>query len=236
MPRPVLLVLAGVNGAGKSSVGGYLLQREGLTWFNPDAFARELIADSNYSQEEANAIAWGEGLRRLNEALENGRSHAFETTLGGRTLTARILAAAETHDVAIWFCGLAGPEAHIERVRQRVAQGGHAIPEAKIRERYPAALQNLIRLMPSLAYLRVYDNSADAAVGDGIPDPVLVLEVEGSRVLYPVTLVALAGTPDWAKPLVEAALQREEDESGSVAGAPGPEPSQGQGPTFSTPP
>lgn len=231
MPRPVLLVLAGVNGAGKSSVGGYLLRREGLSWFNPDAFARELVSDSHYSQEEANAIAWGEGLRRLDEALENGHSHAFETTLGGRTLPARIQAAAQTHDVAIWFCGLASPEAHIERVRQRVTQGGHAIPEATIRERYPAALQNLIRLMPSLTYLRVYDNSADAAVGEGIPDPVLVLEVAGRRVLHPVTPAALAGTPDWAKPLVEAALQHEEDEAGPVAGAPAPEPSHNQAPT-----
>jgi predicted ABC-type ATPase len=41
--RPALFVLAGVNGAGKSSVGGHLLEREGLTWFNPDDFARELV-------------------------------------------------------------------------------------------------------------------------------------------------------------------------------------------------
>ena len=44
MTRPVLYVLAGVNGAGKSSVGGHLLERDGLTWFNPDTFARELKA------------------------------------------------------------------------------------------------------------------------------------------------------------------------------------------------
>jgi predicted ABC-type ATPase len=44
MTRPVLYVLAGVNGAGKSSVGGHLLERDGLTWFNPDTFAREFKA------------------------------------------------------------------------------------------------------------------------------------------------------------------------------------------------
>ena len=42
MARPVLYVLAGVNGAGKSSIGGQLLVSAGLTWFNPDTFAREL--------------------------------------------------------------------------------------------------------------------------------------------------------------------------------------------------
>ena len=44
MDRPVLFVLAGVNGAGKSSVGGHLLRQAGLTWFNPGTFACELVA------------------------------------------------------------------------------------------------------------------------------------------------------------------------------------------------
>ena len=47
--RPVLYVLAGVNGAGKSSVGGHLLSRAGLAWFNPDSFARELVTAAGTS-------------------------------------------------------------------------------------------------------------------------------------------------------------------------------------------
>jgi predicted ABC-type ATPase len=58
MPRPVLYVLAGVNGAGKSSIGGHLLEQKGLTWFNPDTFARELVALSGCDQATANAQAW----------------------------------------------------------------------------------------------------------------------------------------------------------------------------------
>ena len=65
MPRPVIYVLAGVNGAGKSSVGGHLLTRAGLGWFNPDQFARELRAATGISVTEANASAWQEGMRRL---------------------------------------------------------------------------------------------------------------------------------------------------------------------------
>ena len=53
--RPVLYVLAGVNGAGKSSIGGHLLTRAGLAWFNPDRFARELIAATGMDQTAANA-------------------------------------------------------------------------------------------------------------------------------------------------------------------------------------
>jgi predicted ABC-type ATPase len=204
--RPVLYVLAGVNGAGKSSVGGHLLERAGLSWFNPDTFARELIAQSGCEQTQANAAAWQEGMRRLDEAIEHGSNYAFETTLGGRTVPARIKAATRTHDVLMWFCGLSSPEQHIARVKARVATGGHDIPEAKIRERYPAALENLIALMPDLAHLQVYDNSVDVARGKAIPDPVLVAEMEAGKLVWPDDVESLGRTPEWAKPLLEAAL------------------------------
>jgi predicted ABC-type ATPase len=106
----------------------------------------------------------------------------------------------------MWFCGLSSPELHIARVRARVTAGGHDIPEARIRERYPAALGNLIALMPCLAHLQVYDNSAEAVPGEPIPDPLLVAEMKSGRLVWPTDLEALAGTPDWAKPLVEVAL------------------------------
>ena len=208
MARPVLFVLAGVNGAGKSSIGGHLLGRQGLTWFNPDTFARELVAASGCDQTTANARAWEESMRRLNEAIAGGHNHAFETTLGGSTVAARIADATETHDVMVWFCGLASADLHVARVRARVEAGGHDIPEARISERYPRALQNLITLMPHLAHLQVYDNSAEVEPGAPIPDPVLVLEMNGGRLTWPSPddVDALRKTPDWAKPLMEAAL------------------------------
>lgn len=209
MARPVLYVLAGVNGAGKSSIGGHLLRRAGLSWFNPDTFARELKAATGCDQEAANAQAWQEGMRRLDEALEKGVNYAFETTLGGNTVTAKILEATKTHDVLIWFCGLSSPELHIARVKARVRAGGHPIPEEKIRERYPLAQLNLIRLMPHVAYIKVYDNSTEAAADGTVPDPLLVLEMEHGRVLLPAAddLKALQRTPEWAKSIVEAALR-----------------------------
>lgn len=208
MARPVLYVLAGVNGAGKSSIGGHLLERAGLTWFNPDTFARELMAASDCDQVSANAHAWAEGMRRFDDALAKGESYAFETTLGGQTVPQKIRAATRTHDVLIWFCGLASPEQHIARVRARVAAGGHNIPEAKIRERYMRAQVNLIELMPHVAHLQVYDNSADAALGGPVPDPVLVLEMAGGQICWPAPNDSdeLRATPEWAKALLEAAL------------------------------
>lgn len=209
MPRPILYVLAGVNGAGKSSIGGHILEREGLTWFNPDDFARELRTATGCDQETANAHAWQEGMRRLDQAIAAGTNYAFETTLGGHTVAAKILDATHTHDVFVWFCGLSSPEQHIARVKARVASGGHDIPEAKIRERYPRAQWNLIKLMSRLAYLKVYDNSTEADADGAIPDPILVLEMEKRRVVWPplADSKALLRTPKWAKALVEAAAR-----------------------------
>jgi predicted ABC-type ATPase len=212
MARPVLYVLAGVNGAGKSSISGHLLERDGLTWFNPDKFARELKAATGCDQETANAHAWQDGMRRLDHTVANGLNYAFETTLGGKTVTAKILEATKTHDVLIWFGGLSSPELHIKRVKARVAAGGHPIPETKIRERYPLAQLNLINLMPRVAYIKVYDNSTEAAADGIVPDPLLVLEMESGRVVSPAPddLKALQRAPEWTRPILEAALRSQQ--------------------------
>ena len=205
MTRPVLFVLAGVNGAGKSSIGGAVLAQAGLSWFNPDDFAREYRLATGCAQLQANAAAWGQGLRRLDEALAEQRSHAFETTLGGATMAQRIAAASRSHDVLMWFCGLSSPEQHMARVALRVAAGGHAIPEAKIRERWVQAPLHLIELMPHLNELRVFDNSAEADPGQPVEDPRLVLHLLRGVVQFPLVLGDLQRTPGWAKPIVKAA-------------------------------
>lgn len=206
--RPVVYVLAGVNGAGKSSVGGHLLSRAGLAWFNPDQFARELRQATGASVTEANASAWQEGIRRLALACEQGHSFAFETTLGGRSVPAKLVQAARTHDVLVWYCGLATPDLHLARIRARVAAGGHDIPEAKVRERWQTSIANLIALLPQLVELRLFDNSASVAPGQPVPDPVPVAVIQKGRLAWPAAddVAQLARTPDWAKPVLEAAL------------------------------
>lgn len=207
--RPFILVLAGVNGAGKSSVGGALLAEHGLSWFNPDTCARELIAQLGLTPEDANARAWNLGRERLEAAMAQGSSYAFETTLGAHTIPGLLADAAATHDVVMIFCGLSSPEQHIARVRARVARGGHDIPEPKIRERWVASRANLVQLMPKLARLQVFDNSAEAPPGGEIDDPVLVLEMSDGAIDFPQPddLAALAATPAWARPIVQAAIE-----------------------------
>jgi predicted ABC-type ATPase len=204
--RPVLLVLAGVNGAGKSSIGGnVMLLSAGLAWFNPDAYSRRLVEQLGLPVAQANALAWQHGVDLLDRAVAAGDSHAFETTLGGATMAQRIAAASRTHDVLMWFCGLSSAEQHIARVALRVAAGGHAIPEAKIRERWVQAPLRLIELMPHLHELRVLDNSAEAEAGQAVQDPRLVLHLLRGAVRFPVALADLQRTPAWAKPIVQAA-------------------------------
>jgi predicted ABC-type ATPase len=145
-------------------------------------------------------------VRRLEAAVAAGATHAFETTLGGRTIASKLRAASATHDVLMWFCGLDSPERHLARVRLRVSRGGHDIPEPKIRERYRASIANLIALLPHLSQLQLYDNSRDAAPGVVIPDPRLLLQMESGRIAWPADAETLRATPDWAKPVLEAAL------------------------------
>lgn len=206
--RPALVVLAGVNGAGKSSLGGAALRESGLAWYNPDAYSRGLQQRLGYAREAADVQAWKEGLAMLEEAIAQGRSHAFETTLGGRTITQRLIDATATHEVMVWYCGLRSPELHIERVALRVAAGGHHIQSDKIRQRYLSAPLNLIRLMPHLAALRVYDNSASVPLGMPISPPRLVLHMKHGRIVWPVGREDLASVPEWAQPIVGAALAR----------------------------
>jgi predicted ABC-type ATPase len=152
----------------------------GGEYYNPDEAAKRLMAARpGLKQTEANAAAWHQGRRLLERAIAERLDFAFETTLGGSTL-ARLLALAADKgaEVHLLYIGLASPELHIARVRARVRAGGHDIPEGDIRRRYEHSRLNLIHLLPKLASLRVYDNSAEADPARGrTPEPKLVLHL-----------------------------------------------------------
>jgi predicted ABC-type ATPase len=206
-PAPCIGVLAGTNGAGKSSIGGAFLRRTGGHYFNPDEVARRILAVTpGLTQADANSQAWMEGVRQLEMAIRERKDYYFETTLGGESITRHLEAAlADGIEVRIWYVGLEGAELHLARVAARVKRGGHDIPEADIRRRFDHSRINLIRLIPALTELLMYDNStaADPARGQA-PVPRLALHLERGRILAPKNLSA---TPDWAKPIVAAAIK-----------------------------
>ena len=205
--RPCISVLAGTNGAGKSSIAGALVRATGGAYFNPDDAARRLRKlTPGLSAPEANARAWAVGVEQLKSAISKRSEYVFETTLGGNTITNLLLRALDAGlEVRIWYAGLSGPELHIARVAARVAKGGHDIPKADIRRRYVDGQRNLIRLIPRLTELQIYDNSADADPSTGArPKPVLVLHMREGKIHGPRDLRT---TPEWAKALVAAALK-----------------------------
>lgn len=202
----MIYLLAGVNGAGKSSIGGSAIRAAGQDWYNPDAFTQAMCEQyPDRPIEEINSVVWSEGVRRLQTAIRDDTDFIFETTLGGNTITHTLLdAIAAGVPVSIWYCGLSSPEQHIERVAARVARGGHNIPEAMIRSRYKTSMRNLCRLAPGLHQLAVYDNSAPLD-DNGRPEIRRLLHVINGRIK------ALdQHMPSWAKPVATVVLSTAE--------------------------
>lgn len=203
-----ITVLAGVNGAGKSSIAGAMLREAGGDYFNPDEATRQIRAcRPEMDEAAANVLAWHTNIEQLQAAIAARSEYSFETTLGGRTVT-RILieAALAGMDICVWYGGLDSPERHIARIRARVARGGHDIPPERVRERYIASRHNLIVLLPHLRQLVVFDNSIEADPAKGHqPTPRKLLEWLDGALRYPTTATALRRTPPWAQPIVAAA-------------------------------
>lgn len=205
--KPGIYVLAGVNGAGKSSIGEGIFNREGSAVFNPDTIAYKIrTLHPDISLILANAHAWQIGKSLLEQAMAERKDYRFETTLGGRTITRLLQEAVKGgHRLYLWFCGLESPELHLRRVRAWVAHGGHDIPEGKIRERWNGSRENLIRLLPHIHHLRVYDNSTEADPAEGKqPHPILLLEMKHRKITAPADLCR---APNWAQPIIAAAIR-----------------------------
>lgn len=207
-PKPAhIYVIAGVNGAGKSSIAGAAFREFGGNYYNPDEIARALTkANPRLTQEEANSAAWHQGVRLLRRAIDERLDFAFETTLGANTIP-RLLTEAAKKGIAIyvWYVGLSSAELHVARVQSRARRGGHDIAELHIKRRYQHSRLNLIELLPLLSGLRVYDNSIEADPASGqTPEPKLVLRMERQEIREPSDLTH---TPEWAKPIVVAALK-----------------------------
>lgn len=200
----MITVIAGVNGAGKSSIFGSMIRRQGGDYFNPDEVTREMMrTNPALSLEGANSQAWLKGRDMLKRAIEDDQDYTFETTLGGNTLCNLLHDALDQGQaVRILFCGLESPELHIQRVAERVSKGGHDIPEKKIRERWSNAIHNMMQLIPRCQTVRVYDNSAPIAKGRTEAMCLFSL-VDGEFQKPPANPM-----PKWAKSLASVAMKR----------------------------
>lgn len=139
---------------------------------NADVIARSLNVDS---PEAASLAAGRETLREIARLIEARESFAYETTLSSRQSVELMRTARDLgFEVGLVFIALRSADLHVERVAQRVREGGHNIAEATIRRRYDVALDKLPTAMEYASGTAIYDNS------DTVPQ--LVLRVRDGRI------------------------------------------------------
>lgn len=161
--QPVLLIIAGPNGSGKSSVYANAdLEMEGRSvWIvNPDLLAARISKVEAKPLPEANLTA----VQRIEAWLE--ASIKVHKTIGVETVLStgkyrRLVEVAKEIGFAIWFLYvvLDSPERSIERIKLRVAKGGHPVPDDKVRQRYQRSLEQFPWFLEQADKAWIWDNS-----------------------------------------------------------------------------
>lgn len=151
-----LVIFAGVNGAGKTTVYGYLQSRlSSSVRLNAD----EVLASGEASSEFE---AMKKVHRGIYSCLERGVDFHLETTLAGvgKTHLRYIqLAKSKGYRVSLVYVTLATPELAVSRVAKRVSLGGHHIESSTVHRRFYSSLRNFYEVLPFVDYLEVYENS-----------------------------------------------------------------------------
>ncbi|MCZ1486550.1 ATPase, partial [Enterococcus faecium] len=161
--KPYYVVIGGVNGAGKSTI--YQIQNSKRKELDTDRInADEILRrfGGNWNKQSDINKSMREVLREIEGHFKEGKSFHHETTFGGnpypdkkRLLNAKKLG----YESFLIYIGLDSPERAIERVKSRVAKGGHGVPEDLIRKRYEFSLRNLAELEKYFDNVSIYDNS-----------------------------------------------------------------------------
>jgi predicted ABC-type ATPase len=155
-----IIIIAGPNGAGKTTFAKNFLPREAhtLRFINADLIAAGLAP---FNPESISFKAARLMLNELDEYTESGESFAFETTLSGSHYLQRIEEWRNLgYVVKLWFIALSSPEIAISRVAERVAQGGHNIPEDVIRRRFKAGLENFLKYQKAVNSWVLFDGDS----------------------------------------------------------------------------
>ncbi|MFH1807688.1 MAG: AAA family ATPase [Pseudomonadota bacterium] len=189
MTEKQLWVLAGANGAGKSTFYDNFLAPKGLKFVNADSIAKKLApeAPEAFSYE---AAARAELLRR--QLLDDGISFCFETVFSHPSKI-DFLAEAKTrgYEVVLVYIHLELPELNAARVAQRVQQGGHSVPEKKIFSRIPRTMQHIRSALPLADEVYLLDNSS------AVEPYKVVLHSKAGRISQ-----LPAKVPDWTQRLI----------------------------------
>lgn len=163
--HPVLIIIAGPNGSGKTSITSKILHHDWLEdseYINPDNVARDVFGDWNSQEAVLKAANYCQEWRE--RCLLERKSLIFETVMSASDKVDFILRAKEAgFFIRLFFVSTESPTINAARVANRVLNGGHDVPISKIISRYDKSIVNCILLASAVDRLYVYDNSVDDA-------------------------------------------------------------------------
>ena len=158
-------ILAGPNGAGKTTFANEFLpiEAECLNFINADLIAQGL---SPFQPSKMAIEAGRLMIQHINNCVRKSESFAIETTLSGKGYYKKITEwKKQGYEIIIYFLKLPSVEIAIERVKLRVAKGGHNVPEQDIRRRFDKGWDNFNMVFKSLAdSWTVFDTSGETPV------------------------------------------------------------------------
>lgn len=161
--KPELIIIAGPNGSGKTSVTKKFLHHEwadGTTYINPDEVANNLFGDWNSTEAVINAANYCAEWRE--RCLREKKSFVFETVMSADDKIDFILRAKELgFFIRLFFISTNSPTINAARIADRVMKGGHDVPISKIVSRYYKSIENCKTISLIVDRLYVYDNSID---------------------------------------------------------------------------
>ncbi len=160
MPKRIFMI-AGPNGAGKTTMAFRLVPNllRNYEFLNADEIARGLAP----MHPESVALTASKLLvKRLVEMLKSNVSFAFETTGAGINYVKHIKEAQDNgYQFFLMFLWLSNPQIAIQRVAERVVQGGHHIPTETIIRRYSSGIRNILQhYLPLADNALILDNSS----------------------------------------------------------------------------
>lgn len=161
--RPVLIIIAGPNGSGKTTITSKILRHEWMedaVYINPDQVAQDRFGDWNSLDAVMQAAQYCEELREA--CLLDKQSIIFETVLSSESKVDFIRRAKEAgYFIRLFFVSTNHPSINSSRIAKRVMKGGHDVPIPKIISRYQKSIVNCMRCASFVDRVYIYDNSID---------------------------------------------------------------------------
>ena len=161
--KPKLIVIAGPNGSGKTTVTEQLLAHQWgdeCEYINPDNIARDVYGDWNSPESVMNAAKYA--TERRYSLLKEGRSMVFETVLSSNEKVDFIRKALDSgYFVRIFFVCTESPSINAARIAGRYMAGGHSVPIEKIVSRYSKSIVNCCKVIKQVDRMYIYDNSQE---------------------------------------------------------------------------